>query len=145
MTTEQAVKIIASHLEPYIDEIPKRLLDKIGDIINQTRTIIRKEIILEDRKPDRPDLKAEWERICKLYHLDPIETKRGRQSHKITAKTHFVRYILLNYEYVNLVDLAKFFGMDHTSIIHLRDRSKVDCPYPPFYQRKRYIINAPPL
>lgn len=144
MTTEQAVKAIASHLEPYIDDIPQKLLDNIGQIINRTRTIIRKEIIVEDRKPQRPDLKAEWIRICKLYGLDPIETKKGRQTPKITAKTHFIRYILLNYEYINLIDLADFFGMDHTSIIHLRDRSKVDCPYPPFYQRKRYIINALP-
>lgn len=144
MTTEQAVKIIASHLEPYIDDIPQNLLNKITDIINKTRLIIRKEIIVEDRKQERPDLKAEWLKICNLYNLDPAKTKKGRQRPKIVAKTHFIRHILLNYEYVTLVDLSNFLNMHHTSIIQLRDRSKVDCPYPPFYQRKRFIINALP-
>ena len=53
MTTEQAVKAIESHLDEYIDEIPKKLLDKISDIINCTRLIIRKEIILVNRQKSR--------------------------------------------------------------------------------------------
>jgi hypothetical protein len=144
MTTEQAVKAIGSHLEPYIEDIPERLLDNIRYIINNTRLIIKKEVILENLKNEKPNLKKEWAEICKLYDLDPVKAKKGRQAKKVSAKAHFVRKMILTYKYVTLIDLRDFleFG-DHSSIINLRDWSKAECPIPPFYGKKRYIIDAP--
>lgn len=141
MTTEQAVKAIESHLSYYMKHVPKMLLKDIAGIITHTKTVLRREVILPDRQKMAPDLQAEWLKICEIHCLDPKAAKRGRMRHNISAKAHFVRYLLLNYEYVNLTQIAKFFGNDHTTIIHLRDKSKVPCPIPPFYQRKRFIIN----
>ena len=143
MTTEQAVKIIKINLELFIDSVPQPLLDKIEHIINKTRTIVQKEIILENRLPEKPDLHNEWLRICRIHKIDPDIAKKGRHYEKICAKVHFIRHICLNYKFITLMELARFFKCDHTSIIALRDRSKVECVYPPFYQRKRIIINAP--
>lgn len=145
MTTEQAVKAIASHLEPYIDEVPDVLLKHIEKIINHTRTIIKKEIIFENRGDESPDLEAEWLKICEIHKLDPQFAKRGRQSQKIKAKVHFVRHILLNFKYVKIVELADFLNLHHTTVIALRDHSKVECVYPGFYQKKRYIVKPKKL
>lgn len=141
MTTEQAVKAIASHLDPYIDEVPEILLKHIEKIINRTRTIIKKEIIFENRGNESADLEAEWLKICETHKLDPNLAKRGRQGEKIKAKVHFVRHILLNFKYVKIIDLADFLELHHTTVIALRDHSKVECIYPAFYQKKRYVVN----
>jgi hypothetical protein len=144
MTTEQAVKAIQSHLAEHIEEVPERLLENIKDIINTTRLIIKKEVICENFKTEKPNLKKEWAEICKLYDLDPLKAKKGRQAKKISAKAHFVRKIILTYKYVTLIDLKNFLGFgDHSSIINLRDWSKAECPIPPFYGKRRYIIDAP--
>jgi len=142
MTTEQAVKIIKINLEVFMDSVPQPLLDKIESVINKTRTIVQKEIILENRLEEKPDLQKEWLRICKIHQIDPEVAKRGRHYEKVRAKVHFIRHILLNYRYITLAEIARFLKCDHTSVIALRDRSKVECVYPPFYQRKRVIINA---
>jgi chromosomal replication initiation ATPase DnaA len=142
MTTEQAVKAIASHLEVHLHSVPQSLLDKITSIINRTRTIVKKEVILQNLKSERPNLQKEWEKICAIHLVDPKEAKKGRRQERIGAKAHFVRYLLLNYKYINLMDLARFFGNDHTTIIHLRDKAKAPCPIPPFYQKKRFIITS---
>jgi len=143
MTTEQAVKIIGSYLEPYMHNVPQSLLDKIESVINRTRTIVKKEVILQDLIPQKPDLKMEWLIICKQHNLDPIEAMKGRRQERIGAKAHFIRKMVLTYKYVTLMDLARFFKNDHTTIIHLRDRAKAPCPLPPFYKKKRFIINDP--
>ena len=142
MTTEQAVKVIKINLEIFMDSVPQPLLDKIESVINKTRTIVRKEIILENRLPEKPDLQREWLRVCKIHNVDPVTSKKGRHYQKICAKVHFIRHVLLNYKYITLSELARFLDCDHTSVIALRDRSKVECVYPPFYQKKRVIINA---
>ena len=142
MTTEQAVKIIKINLEVFMDSVPQPLLDKIESVINKTRTIVQKEIILENRLEEKPDLQKEWLRICKIHQIDPETAKRGRHYEKVRAKVHFIRHVLLNYKYITLMEIARFLKCDHTSVIALRDRSKVECVYPPFYQRKRVIINA---
>ena len=143
MTTEQALKAIASHIEPYFEPVPQRLLNNIAQIINQTRTIVRREVVMPDRKKMAPDMQAEWLKICEIHCVDPVLAKRGRVREKISAKAHFVRYLLLNFEYINMSQIARFFGNDHTTIIHLRDKSKVPCPIPPFHQKKRFLINDP--
>ena len=143
MTTEQAMKAIQSHLIEHFEEVPERLLINIREIINETRTIIKKEIICENLKNEKPDLQSEWIEICKLYDLDPLKAKKGRQAKKVSAKAHFVRKMILTYKYVTLIDLKNFLGFkDHSTIIYLRDWSKAECPLPPFYGRKRYIIDA---
>ncbi len=143
MTTEQAMKAIQSHLIEHFEEVPERLLINIREIINETRTIIKKEIICENLKNEKPDLKKEWIEICKLYDLDPVKAKKGRQAKKVSAKAHFVRKMILTYKYITLIDLKNFLGFgDHSTIINLRDWSKAECPLPPFYGRKRYIIDA---
>jgi hypothetical protein len=142
MTTEQAVKIIKENLEIFMDRVPQPLLDKIESVINRTRTVVQKEIIVENRLEEKPDLKKEWLRVCKIHQIDPETSKHGRQYEKIRAKVHFIRHVLLNYRYITLTEIARFLKCDHTSVIALRDRSKVECVYPPFYQRKRIIINA---
>lgn len=142
MTTEQAVKIIKINLEVFMDSVPQPLLDKIESVINKTRTIVQKEIILENRLPEKPDLQREWLRICKIHNVDPVTSKHGRHYEKVCTKVHFIRHVLLNYKYITLMELARFLKCDHTSVIALRDRSKVECVYPPFYQKKRVIINA---
>ncbi len=60
MTTEQAMKAIQSHLIEHFEEVPERLLINIREIINETRTIIKKEIICENLKNEKPDLQSEW-------------------------------------------------------------------------------------
>jgi hypothetical protein len=142
MTTEQAVKIIKENLEIFMDRVPQPLLDKIESVINRTRTVVQKEIIVENRLEEKPDLQNEWLRVCKIHQIDPETSKHGRQYEKIRAKVHFIRHVLLNYKYITLMELARFLKCDHTSVIALRDRSKVECVYPPFYQKKRVIINA---
>lgn len=148
MTTEQAMKAIGSHLEPYMKHVPQKLLNNIEKIINSTRTILKKEIILkemilENRLEESPNLEKEWQRICDIYKADPITTKKGRQQDKIRVKVHFIRHVLLRYKYITLVELGRFLNLDHTSIISLRDRSKVECPIAPFFQKKRVIITVP--
>ena len=142
MTTEQAVKIIKENLEIFMDRVPQPLLDKIESVINKTRTIVQKEIILENRLPEKPDLQREWLRVCKIHNVDPVTSKHGRHYEKIRAKVHFIRHVLLNYKYITLMELARFLKCDHTSVIALRDRSKVECIYPPFYHRKKVFINV---
>ena len=142
MTTEQAVKVIKINLEIFMDSVPQPLLDKIESVINKTRTIVQKEIILENRLEEKPDLQNEWLRVCKIHNVDPVTSKHGRHYEKIRAKVHFIRHVLLNYKYITIMEIARFFKCDHTSVIALRDRSKVECVYPPFYQKKRVIINA---
>lgn len=142
MTIEQAMKIIKENLELFMDRVPQPLLLKIEEVINKTRTIVQKEIILENRLPEKPDLQKEWLRVCKIHQIDPEVAKKGRHYEKVRAKVHFIRHILLNYKYITLMEIARFLKCDHTSVIALRDRSKVECVYPPFYQRKRIIINA---
>jgi hypothetical protein len=142
MTTEQAVKIIKENLEIFMDRVPQPLLYKIESVINRTRTVIQKEIIVENRLEEKPDLQKEWLRVCKIHQIDPEQAKRGRHYEKIRAKVHFIRHVLLNYRYITLTEIARFLKCDHTSVIALRDRSKVECVYPPFYTRKRVIINA---
>jgi hypothetical protein len=142
MTTEQAVKIIKINLEVFMDSVPQPLLDKIESVINRTRTVVQKEIIVENRLEEKPDLQKEWLRVCKIHQIDPETSKHGRHYEKIRAKVHFIRHVLLNYRYITLTEIARFLKCDHTSVIALRDRSKVECVYPPFYQRKRIIINA---
>lgn len=140
MTTEQAVKAIASHLQPYINDVPDYLLSNIEKIINRTKTIIKKEIVFENRGDQSPDLEAEWIKICEYHKLNPLFAKRGRQGEKIKAKVHFVRHILLNFKYVKIIELADFLNLHHTTVIALRDHSKAECVYPPFYQKKKYNI-----
>jgi hypothetical protein len=142
MTTEQAVKIIKQNLEIFMDRVPQPLLDKIESVINRTRTVVQKEIIVENRLEEKPDLQKEWLRVCKIHQIDPETSKHGRQYEKVRAKVHFIRHVLLNYRYITLTEIARFLKCDHTSVIALRDRSKAECVYPPFYQRKRFIINA---
>ena len=142
MTTEQAVKAIESHLKPHMEEVPEYLLNHIEGIINKTRTIIKKEIILENRTEEKPDLQAEWVKICEFHKINPVMAKRERHGEKIKAKVHFIRHILLNFKYISIVELAAFFGQHHTTIINLRDHSKVECVYPGFYQKRRYIVRA---
>jgi hypothetical protein len=142
MTTEQAVKIIKENLEIFMDQVPQPLLDKIESVINRTRTVVQKEIIVENRLEEKPELQNEWLRVCKIHQIDPVTSKHGRHYEKIRAKVHFIRHVLLNYRYITLTEIARFLKCDHTSVIALRDRSKVECVYPPFYQRKRIIINA---
>jgi len=137
------MKAIQSHLIEHFEEVPERLLINIREIINETRTIIKKEIICENLKNEKPDLQSEWIEICKLYDLDPLKAKKGRQAKKVSAKAHFVRKMILTYKYITLIDLKNFLGFgDHSTIINLRDWSKAECPLPPFYGRKRYIIDA---
>ena len=142
MTSEQAVKLIQKILEPYTDELPEKILNRIENVIKDTRVIVRREIIHENRLEERPDLQKEWIQICSIHKVDPKTAKKGRHYEKICVKVHFIRHVLLNYKFITLVEIAKFLKCDHTSVIALRDRSKVDCVYPPFYQRKKIIINA---
>ena len=148
MTTEQAIKAIGSHLDPYMNHIPQSLLNNIEKVIKSTRTILKKEVIvremiLENRLEESPNLENEWQRICDIYKADPIATKKGRHEHKIRVKVHFIRHVLLKYKYITLVELGRFLKLDHTSVISLRDRSKVECPILPFFQKKRIIITVP--
>jgi hypothetical protein len=145
MTTEQAVKAIESHIMYYfnLEDVPNPLLTNIKRIINsfKVQKITVREVLMPDRKKAAPDLQAEWLKICEIHLLDPKIAKKGRYKERIAAKAHFVRHIIMNYEYITLTQIAKFFGNDHTTIIHLRDHSSVPCPIPPLYQKKRFIIN----
>jgi hypothetical protein len=138
MTIDQAVKAIGSHLEPYMDEVPERLLNTIRDIIMTTRRVVEKQVILQKLNWQKPNLQKEWEAVCAEHNLDPVMAMKGRDHYKVQAKAHFVRYIFLTYKYVTVMDLANFLKAHHTTIIHLRDASKAHCIYPPFGKKKRY-------
>ena len=77
MTTEQAVKIIKENLEIFMDRVPQPLLDKIESVINRTRTVVQKEIILD----------CEY---CNMYgftlekFLDHIQTQSHKEWKKLT-------------------------------------------------------------
>jgi hypothetical protein len=143
MTIDQAVKAIGSHLEPYMDEVPERLLNTIRDIIMTTRRVVEKQVILQKLNWQKPDLQTEWELICAEHGIDPVKAMKGRDQYKVEAKVHFIRYIFLTYKYVTLMDLANFLKAHHTTIIHLRDASKAHCIYPPFGKSKKYITPEP--
>lgn len=136
MTTEQAVNAINTHLERYMQRVPKPLLNNIERIINQTRTIIQREVILPERTFRAPELEKEWLRICSVHKIDPEQAKKKREQEYVSARSHFVRHILLHFENVKLTKLAAFLEKDHTTIIHLRDKSKAPCPIPPLRQKK---------
>jgi hypothetical protein len=141
MTIDQAVKAIGSHLEPYMDEVPERLLNTIRDIIMTTRRVVEKQVILQKLNWKKPDLQTEWELICTEHGIDPVKAIKGRDQYKVEAKAHFVRYIFLTFKYVTVMDLAKFLKAHHTTIIHLRDVSKAHCIYPPFGKSKKYVMS----
>ena len=136
MNTEQAINAINTHLEHYMQRVPKALLNNIERIINQTRTIIKREVILPQRNTIAPDLNKEWKKICDFHKVDPVKAKKTREQDVVSVRAHFVRHILLHFENVTVVKLATFLGKDHSTIIHLRDRSKSPCPIPPLRQKK---------
>jgi chromosomal replication initiation ATPase DnaA len=139
MKLEASMQLIEQELQPFFKKVPKPLLNRIERIVNETRTVIRREIGLPDRLPTSPDMESEWLKICELHNLDPVTAKTKREEPLVAARTHFVRYLFLKYDRVTLKSIGKFLGRDHSTVIHMRDRSKVNCPIPPFYQ-KRYIV-----
>jgi hypothetical protein len=142
MTTQQALNAIESHLERYIDDVPQRLLNKIAEVITQTKTIVKREVILPDRSKEIPDLEKTWIDICRIHDIDPVLARKGRQHDRVGARAHFVRHILLNYETINISQMARFFNNDHTKIMNLRDKSKAPSPIPPFYQKKIVMVKG---
>lgn len=136
MTTDQAVNAINTHLETYMSRVPKALLNNIERIINQTRTIIKREVILPQKSNLAPDLQNEWKKICEFHNIDTVKAKKTREQEVVSVRAHFVRHILLHFENITIVKLAAFLEKDHTTIIHLRDRSKAPCPIPPLRQKK---------
>lgn len=136
MTTEQAVKAINTHLETYMPRVPKVLLNNIERIINETRTIIKREIIMPEKSSIAPDLHDEWIKICSIHGIDPVKARKTRLMEVVSVRAHFVRHIVLNFKNIKLTKLANFLGKDHSTIIYLRDKCKVPCSIPPLRQKK---------
>lgn len=136
MKIETSMQLIEEELQPFFKKVPKPLLNRIQNIVNETRTVVRREVGLPDRLATFPDMESEWLKICKLHNLDPVTAKTKREEPLVAARTHFVRYLFLKYDRVTLKSIGRFLGRDHSTVIHMRDRSKVNCPIPPFYQRR---------
>jgi len=140
MTTQEALILIEEELQPYFKRVPKPLLNRIHNIIKGTKTLIHREVPLLDQIAAAPNLQNEWLEICKLHNIDPAEAKKGRLQSRVRVRTHFVRHIISKYENVTLQDIGKFLERDHSTIIYMRDRSKIPCQLPPFHQRRFTII-----
>lgn len=136
MTIDKAMKAIESHLAYYMPRVPKALMNNIEQIVKQSRTIIQKEVFVPERKKDLQNLSTVWGEICKAHGVDPIAAKLRRSSEYVKVRVHFVRHVLLTYNGVTLNHLGRFLNKDHSTIIHMRDRCKIDKPIPPLKQRK---------
>jgi Mg-chelatase subunit ChlI len=91
MKLEASMQLIEQELQPFFKKVPKPLLNRIERIVNETRTVIRREIGLPDRLPTSPDMESEWLKICELHNLDPVTAKTKREEPLVAARTHFVR------------------------------------------------------
>jgi len=140
MTTQEAIQLIESELTPYFKKVPKPLLNRIKRIIKGTKTLIHREVPLIDQVAAAPNLQNEWLEICKMHNIDPTEAKKGRVQSRVKVRIHFVRHIISKYENVTLQDIGAFLDRDHSTIIYMRDKCKMPCPIPPFYQRRFTII-----
>lgn len=140
MTTQEAIELVEEELQPYFKKVPKPLLNRIERIIKGTKTLIHREVPLIHQVAAAPNLQNEWVEICKLHNIDPTIAKKGRLQSRVRVRTHFVRHIISKYENVTLQDIGDFLERDHSTIIYMRDRCKMPCPLPPFYQRRFTII-----
>ena len=145
MTIQQATNIIEQNLSYYINPVPKRLMNKIKRIISETKTVAVKSTV----QYIKPDLEAEWLKLCGDYKVNPIVAKRGKNHIYISIRCHFIRYILTEYSrsVVSLNDLGSFLGRNHNMIIYYRDYSKINCVLPPLglsnwkrFNYKSYIL-----
>lgn len=129
MKIEQAMKIIDNNLSRYIDPVPLALLKRIKDVIVKVNTVTKPNSL----KHEKPDLEAEWLRICNEYNENPESVKRLKKFYYVSIRCHFVRYILNEYDnaYISLSELGRFLGRSHHMIIYYRDFAKVECPLPP--------------
>lgn len=140
MKLEKSMQLIEEELQPFFKKVPKPLLNRIQNIVDETRTVVIREVGLPDRLSGYPNLETEWLEICKLHNIDPELAKRKREQAQVAVRTHFVRHLFMKYERVTLKSIGRFLGRDHSTVIHMRDRSKVNCPIPPFYQKRFTII-----
>lgn len=129
MKIEQAMKIIDQNLSHYINPVPLPLLKRIKDVIIKVNTVTKPNTL----KHEKPDLQAEWDRICKEYNVDSEAAMRIKTYAHVSIRCHFVRYILTEYDniYISLSELGRFLGRSHDMIIYYRDFAKVECPIPP--------------
>ena len=140
MKIDKAMSLIEDELQPFFKKVPKPLLNRIERIILETRTVIKREIGYPERINTFPNLDDEWVKICKTHNLDPVTAKTNRKQENVSARTHFVRYLYLKYDQVTSKRIGRFLGRDHSTVLHMRDFSKVPCPIAPLFQRK-VILN----
>jgi hypothetical protein len=128
MKIEQAMKIIDNNLLRYIDPVPLALLKRIKDVIVKVNTVTKPNTL----KHEKPDLAAEWDRICKEYEVDSEAAMKLKTYVHVSIRCHFVRYVLTEYDnaYISLSELGRFLGRPHHMIIYYRDFAKVECPIP---------------
>lgn len=136
MKINKAMILIKEELQPFFKRVPQPLLNRIERIVLETRTVIKREIGYPERLDGFPNLDDEWLKICKIHNLDPVIAKGNRKRENVAARTHFVRYLYLKYENVTSKRIGRFFNKDHSTILHMRDFSKVPCPIAPLFQKK---------
>lgn len=136
MKIDKAMSLIEDELQPFFKRVPKPLLNRIEQIVLQTRTVIKREIGYPERLDIIPNLSDEWVQICKIHNLDPVSAKINRKQENVSVRTHFVRYLYLKYQNITSKAIGRFLGRDHSTVLHMRDFSKVPCPIAPLFQRK---------
>lgn len=141
MKIEKAMSLIEEELQPFFKKVPKPLLNRIERIVLETRTVIKREIGYPERIHTFPNMEDEWVKICQMHNLDPVIAKTNRKQENVSARTHFVRYLYLKYDQVTSKRIGRFLGRDHSTVLHMRDFSKVPCPIAPLFQRK-VILNT---
>lgn len=143
MTKKEFIKELKDYFsdhewKPYDEKRMMLLLNKFEEEMKPV--VIKREIEHPQRVDSFPDMESEWLKICKLYNVDPIASRKNKKQENVSARTHFVRYMYLKYDKITSTSIGKFLGRDHSTVLHMRDFSKVPCKIAPLFQKK-VILN----
>lgn len=130
MTAEQASKIICQRYELDLSEYEMK---RMSEIIKSV-SIVKKEVIIKQGEVKKDaNLRDIFSYICSLHNVSPnVAKSKSRRMKHVACRVHFVRYLYLNNYVVTLKEIADFLNRDHSSVITMRDSSKVFCEIPPF-------------
>ena len=78
------------------------------------------------------DFEAELSYISHLHHVPACKiTKKSGTESVMSAKTHFVRYLVKKYPDLPFKLIKQFFNCHHSNITYLLRNSNIPCPLPP--------------
>jgi hypothetical protein len=144
MTKKEFVKELKDYFsdhewKPYDEKRIMLLLNKFEEE-SKPVVLIKQEVEYPERVDSFPDMENEWLKICQIHNIDPVTSRKNKKQENVSARTYFVRYMYLKYNKVTSTAIGKFLGRDHSTVLHMRDFSKVPCEIAPLFQKK-LILN----